>query len=122
MPMLSSYARAPKRLKIALYQLLKIALFGVDGTISDATYNYIKCAFHLAKLDQVSKYAEEQAGFRKERGTIDQIFTLQAMIQKYLSKPGRKFYCAFIDFSKALTVYHTSNFILSYIVRKSTVT
>ena len=44
---------------------------------------------------------EEQAGFRPQRGTIDQIVTLYAVISKYLSKPGDRFYCLFVDFSKA---------------------
>jgi hypothetical protein len=47
------------------------------------------------------KYKEEQCGFRKERGVIDQIFTLQAIAQKHLSKKKGRYYCAFIDFSKA---------------------
>ena len=33
--------------------------------------------------------------------TIDNIFTLQSLAQKYLSKPGGRFYCLYIDFSKA---------------------
>ena len=44
---------------------------------------------------------EEQAGFRKEYGTIDNIFNLMAIIQKYLGKRIGRFYCIFIDFSKA---------------------
>ena len=33
--------------------------------------------------------------------TIDNIFTLMSMGQKYLSKKGGRFYCLFVDFSKA---------------------
>ncbi len=44
---------------------------------------------------------ESQAGFRKGYSTIDNLFTLQAMVQKYLSKRRGRFYCLFIDFSKA---------------------
>lgn len=44
---------------------------------------------------------ESQAGFRQGYSTIDNIFILQAMVQKYLSKQGGRFYCLFVDFSKA---------------------
>ncbi|XP_062595378.1 uncharacterized protein LOC134256716 [Saccostrea cucullata] len=44
---------------------------------------------------------EEQAGFRQGYSTIDNIFTLQSIVQKYLTKKRGKVYCAFIDFSKA---------------------
>ena len=44
---------------------------------------------------------ESQAGFRQIYSTIDNIFTLHALAQKFLSKKGGKFYCLFIDFRKA---------------------
>lgn len=54
-----------------------------------------------------NKFEEAQAGFRKGYCTTDNICTLQSMIQKYLSKRGGRFYCLFIDFSKAFdTVDH----------------
>ena len=64
--------------------------------------------------DRINKYSTEndileeaQVGFRKGYSTTDNIFTLQAMVQKYLSKRGGRFYCLFIDFSKAFdTVDH----------------
>ena len=64
--------------------------------------------------DRIYKYSTEndileeaQAGFRKGYSTTDNIFTLQAMVQKYLSKCGGRFYCLFIDFSKAFdTIAH----------------
>ena len=43
---------------------------------------------------------ESQAGCRRKYFTIDNIFTLHALAQKYLSKKGGRFYCLFIDFSK----------------------
>ena len=50
---------------------------------------------------------EAQSCFRIGYSTIDNIFTLQAIVQKYLSKRGGRFYCLFIDFSKAFdTVDH----------------
>ena len=44
---------------------------------------------------------ESQAGSRKGYSTIDNIFILTALAQKYLSKKRGRFYCIFIDFEKA---------------------
>ena len=44
---------------------------------------------------------ESQAGFRRNYSTIDNIFTLQSLIQKHISKKGGRFYCVFIDYKKA---------------------
>lgn len=43
---------------------------------------------------------EVQAGFRRDHSTIDHIFTLFSMIQRYFTR-NRKLYVAFIDFQKA---------------------
>ena len=51
--------------------------------------------------EENSKIDESQAGFRKGYSTIDNIFTPMSMGQKYLSKKGGRFYCLFVDFSKA---------------------
>ena len=48
-----------------------------------------------------SKLSESQAGFRKGYSTTDNIFTLMSLGQKYLSKKVGRFYCLFVDFSKA---------------------
>ena len=45
-------------------------------------------------------YVEAQ-GFRPGRGTVDNIFVLDGIVNSYLSS-GKAFYSAFIDFSKAL--------------------
>ena len=45
---------------------------------------------------------EEQAGYRKNYRTLDQIFTLQCLVQKYLCKKKGRCYVIFVDFSKAL--------------------
>lgn len=47
------------------------------------------------------KISKSQAGFRHGYSTIDIIFSLQAMIQKYLSRKGGRFYCLYVDFKKA---------------------
>ena len=44
---------------------------------------------------------ESQAGFRRNYSTIDNIFTLHALVQKYLNKKRGRFYTLFIDFRKA---------------------
>ena len=44
---------------------------------------------------------ESQAGFRKRYSTIDNLFSLHAIIQKYLCRPRGRFFCIFIDFRRA---------------------
>ena len=46
------------------------------------------------------KIIEEQAGFRAGYSTVDHIFSLHAMVQKYLLK-HTKLYVGFVDFKKA---------------------
>ena len=53
---------------------------------------------------------EEQAGFRSGRGTIDQIFTLTQIAQKYWEK-NKPIYCAFIDFKQAFDSVWRENMI-----------
>ena len=45
-------------------------------------------------------YIEAQNGFRRERGTIDNIFILQQLMHSYINN-GKPLYTCFIDFSKA---------------------
>ena len=50
---------------------------------------------------------EEQAGYRKNYSKIDQIFSLQPLCQKYITKKKGRFYVLFIDFTKAFdTIPH----------------
>ena len=44
--------------------------------------------------------SESQAGFRPGRSTVDQLFTLRQIAEKYLEK-DRELYCCHIDFEKA---------------------
>ena len=44
---------------------------------------------------------EAQAGFRKGYSTMDNVFSLQSLIQKYLCRARGRFYCIFIDFKRA---------------------
>ena len=67
--------------------------------------------------EEFDKIDETQAGFRKEYSTVDNLFTLLAMGQKYLSKRGGRFYCLFVDFSKAFDrVNHTE--LINSLIRK----
>ena len=50
---------------------------------------------------QNGKLFEEQGGFTKGKGTTEQIFILQSLLSKYLSKKGGRCYSVFVDFSKA---------------------
>lgn len=50
---------------------------------------------------------EEQAGYKKGYSTVDQIFILQSLAQKYLCRPKGRYYVLLIDFSKAFdTIPH----------------
>ena len=44
--------------------------------------------------------SNSQAGFRKGRGTIDNIFIIQSIVD-YSLEQGKRVYCAFIDFREA---------------------
>ncbi|MCG7892781.1 MAG: reverse transcriptase family protein, partial [Candidatus Thiodiazotropha endolucinida] len=56
---------------------------------------------------------ESQAGFRKQYSTIDNIFSLQALVQKYLCRPRGRFYCIFVDFKRAFDSIQHANLWLS---------
>ena len=63
-------------------------------------YSYILNRRISDWVEEKNVLGEEQAGYRKNRSPIDQIFTLYAMISKQLVK-HKKLYVAFIDFKKA---------------------
>ena len=50
--------------------------------------------------DKNEKLYDIQAGFRKGKGTIDNIFVLQCLIDKYFGEPKGRFHSVFVDFSK----------------------
>ena len=63
---------------------------------------------------------ESQAGFRRGYSPTDNIFTLMSMVQKYLRKKreGGRFYCLFVDFSKAYnTIIHAE--LINCVIRNS---
>ena len=45
--------------------------------------------------------SECQAGFRQKKSTVDQMFILKTMIDRFLFRKRGRFYCIFVDFSKA---------------------
>ena len=55
----------------------------------------------LQYCDIMNILPESQAGGRRGYSTIDNIFCLQSLVQKYLSKKSGRFYILFVDFSKA---------------------
>ena len=52
-------------------------------------------------LECNSLLSEEQGGFRRKFSTTDCIFTLNTLIEKYTNRARGRFYCAFVDFTKA---------------------
>jgi len=88
------------------------------GDLTDcANYRTIALITHLSKilllviLKRLTVILEEclsqeQAGFRKDRSTIQQILTLRLIAEKYLERDGRVYNC-FIDYTKAFdSVWH----------------
>ncbi|KAF4532489.1 hypothetical protein B566_EDAN003065, partial [Ephemera danica] len=59
---------------------------------------YMRLQHWALKNNKLSHY---QAGFRPGYCTVDNIFILDHLIKKYLSRKKGKLYCAFIDFQKA---------------------
>ena len=52
---------------------------------------------------------ESQSGFRPGRGCVDNLYTINALIQTYLSRKNGKVFIVFIDFVRAFdTVNHNS--------------
>lgn len=52
-------------------------------------------------IEKEKKLKESQGGFRAGRGTIDQIFVLNSLIDNRLSEKGGRLYIAFVDFKAA---------------------
>ena len=55
--------------------------------------------------------AEEQAGFRSGRSTVEQVFALKMLIQHRIEKKDGKVFAVFIDYKKAFDrVWHDGLF------------
>ena len=68
-------------------------------------------------MTRLQKWAEEnrvidesQAGFRKGYSTIDNIFSLQAIIQKYICRPRGRFYCILSTLGAHLIAFRIRNY------------
>ena len=53
--------------------------------------------------EQKERILEQQAGFREGYSTVDHIFTLYGLVQKYLQR-NTKLYVAFVDLKKKLLI------------------
>jgi hypothetical protein len=69
-------------------------------SVLSKVYTYILNKRLTEWSNKESKLLEEQAGFRSGYSTIDHIFTLYALVQKYLLR-NTKLFVAFVDFRKA---------------------
>ena len=59
--------------------------------------------------------AEEQAGFRLGRSTVEQVFALKMLIQHRIEKKDGKVFTVFIDYKKAFDrVWHDGLFTVLY--------
>ena len=58
--------------------------------------------------EMYNRVDETQAGFRSGYSTTDNVFSLQSLIQKYISKPGGRFYVLYVDFFKSILFYKPS--------------
>ena len=52
--------------------------------------------------EENNKIDESQTGFRKGYSTIDNLFVLMSLVQKYISKKGGRFYVYLLIFPKPL--------------------
>ena len=52
------------------------------------------------------KLSQFQYGFRKNKNTVDCIFTLNSIINKVIHYEKKRLYCAFVDFRKAFDVVY----------------
>ena len=68
----------------------------------------LKIILSILKSQAEKIIAEEQAGFRAERRTTEQIFNLRNLFEKYLQHQEDRYH-VFIDFKKALDrVWHAA--------------
>ena len=97
-----------------------------SGSVSDpsnfrgiALMNTMYKLFSIILNNRLYKWAEEnskldeaQAGFRSGYSVVDNIFSLSACVQKYLSRRGGRFYCLYVDLQKAFdNIQHQKLFI-----------
>ena len=71
----------------------------------------------LSWAEENDKMSDAQAGFRQGYSTIGHMFTLNAIVEKSLSKRGGKLYSCFVDLKKAFDSVQREP--LFYILRQS---
>ncbi len=71
-----------------------ISLLSISGKV------YGKVIIERVQRLTEKKISEEQGGFRKGSGCVDQIFSFRMVVEKILAK-GKKLYAAFMDLEKA---------------------
>ena len=53
----------------------------------------------MVRVEEEGKLSEGQAGSRKGRGTMEQVFVSNTIIGNRLKRKGRKLHVAFVDFA-----------------------
>lgn len=89
-----------------------ISLLNVFGKV----FSHVLNARLVTWCDQNEVIPEAQGGFRAGYSTVDNIFVLQSLVQKYIGKAGGRFYVLFIDFCKAFDLVDREK--LWYALRK----
>ena len=69
--------------------------------ILSKVFTYILHKRIMTWAENLEIIIEEQSGFRPKRSTIDNMFVLSTVINKYLKKKKGRLYCAYIDMEKA---------------------
>ncbi len=64
-------------------------------------FNGILCQRLSNYVEDRGKISSTQAAFRKNYSTIDHIYTLKSIVNKYVLRQKSKLYCCFVDFRKA---------------------
>lgn len=85
----------------------------IDNYRGISLLNIISKLYSTVINNRLSQFCEDtdsipeaQAGFRKGYSTTDNVFSLQSLVQKYLTKKGGRFYALYVDFSKAYDSVH----------------
>ena len=56
---------------------------------------------HCTWFKEFINFDDTQSGSRKDHSTIDNIFVLQSIVQKYITKPVGRFHVLYFYFQKA---------------------
>ena len=91
-----------------------ISLFKGGTRTNPSNYRSISLLSNLSKIftgiinkrivlwsESKNVLSECQAEFRQKKSTVDQMFILKTMIDESLFRKRGRFYCMFVDFSKA---------------------